>query len=319
LGMTRGEIRKKFDEIVAFAEVEKFLDTPVKRYSSGMYVRLAFAVAAHLEPEILIVDEVLAVGDAAFQKKCLDKMQDVGRQGRTVLFVSHNMAAVTRLCHRALVLKAGDLALDATAAEATAYYLNSGVTTAALREWQDAATAPGDADARLAAVRVVDETTESVSESIDIRHPIRIEIDYHNRANRRFIYASLVMYDADGVCLFSSGDFNQLDWRHQTRNFNGMVRSACQIPGNFLAEGQHRVLVGLVTHAPYEVIAMEHDAVSFVIVDNSRGDGVRGEYAGHYPGVLRPLLKWNVHVSGDPAAIAPSGFIKHQRSALANQ
>ena len=122
LGMSRAEIKGKFDEIVAFAEVEKFLDTPVKRYSSGMYVRLAFAVAAHLEPEILIVDEVLAVGDAEFQKKCLGKMKDVAGGGRTVLFVSHNMGAVRALCERALLLKGGSVELDAASEAATAKY-----------------------------------------------------------------------------------------------------------------------------------------------------------------------------------------------------
>ena len=112
LGMTKAEIRKKFDEIVAFAEVERFLDTPVKRYSSGMYVRLAFAVTAHLEPEILVVDEVLAVGDLQFQKKCLGKMQEVGKSGRTVLFVSHNMAAVKNLCRKAICLSQGTIIHD---------------------------------------------------------------------------------------------------------------------------------------------------------------------------------------------------------------
>ena len=125
LGMTRLEIRRKFDEIVAFAEIEKFLDTPVKRYSSGMYVRLAFAVAAHLEPEMLIVDEVLAVGDASFQKKCLSKMQDVGKDGRTVLFVSHNMAAVQSLCTRAICLRDGEVVEDAPVDQAMATYANS--------------------------------------------------------------------------------------------------------------------------------------------------------------------------------------------------
>ena len=112
LGMKRVEIGRKFDEIVAFAEIERFIDTPVKHYSSGMYMRLAFAVAAHLEPEILLVDEVLAVGDARFQKKCLNKMQDVGQQGRTVLFVSHNMQAITRLCQRAILLEGGTMVQD---------------------------------------------------------------------------------------------------------------------------------------------------------------------------------------------------------------
>lgn len=139
LGMDKGEIKRKFDEIVAFAEVEKFLDTPVKRYSSGMYVRLAFAVAAHLEPEILIVDEVLAVGDAAFQKKCLGKMQDVAGQGRTVLFVSHNMGAISSLCNRCLVLSAGKKTFDGTATEGTDFYLrqNTGLSLTSLKERTD--------------------------------------------------------------------------------------------------------------------------------------------------------------------------------------
>src|SRR5262245_983259 len=125
LGMRKAEISRKFDEIVAFADLDKFLDTPVKRYSSGMYMRLAFAVAAHLEPEILIVDEVLAVGDASFQKKCLGKMSEVAREGRTILFVSHNMAAVKALCQRAIFLKDGTIWCDAAAAEVVGTYLRS--------------------------------------------------------------------------------------------------------------------------------------------------------------------------------------------------
>ncbi|MFZ1107935.1 MAG: ABC transporter ATP-binding protein [Rhodomicrobium sp.] len=136
LGMSHGEIKRKFDEIVAFAEVEKFLDTPVKRYSSGMYVRLAFAVAAHLEPEILVVDEVLAVGDAEFQKKCLGKMQDVAGHGRTVLFVSHNMAAIQALCSRGLVLQAGCLVFEGAKDEATTFYSLKGETANITSQWR---------------------------------------------------------------------------------------------------------------------------------------------------------------------------------------
>jgi lipopolysaccharide transport system ATP-binding protein len=123
--MSQGEIKRKFDEIVAFSEVEKFLDTPVKRYSSGMYVRLAFAVAAHLEPDILIVDEVLAVGDAQFQKKCLGKMEDVGKEGRTVLFVSHNLAVIQTLCKRGIFLKQGSVFADTSACEGVSIYLTT--------------------------------------------------------------------------------------------------------------------------------------------------------------------------------------------------
>ena len=154
LGMKKAEIDQKFDEIVAFAEVDKFIDTPVKHYSTGMYLRLAFAVAAHLEPEILIVDEVLAVGDANFQKKCLNKMDTVGKQGRTVLFVSHNMMAITRLCERAILLEDGKVLADGPAHEVVSEYMNSGLRIGPVREWAERMKAPGGAVVRLLAVRV---------------------------------------------------------------------------------------------------------------------------------------------------------------------
>ena len=168
LGMKRAEIRRKFDEIVAFAEVERFVDTPVKHYSSGMYLRLAFAVAAHLEPEILLVDEVLAVGDARFQRKCLDKMQDVGQRGRTVLFVSHSMPAITRLCGRAILLEDGTVVADGVSHDVVARYLNSGLGTSATREWLDPRKAPGTDVVRLCAVRVI---SGSASSDRRRRHP----------------------------------------------------------------------------------------------------------------------------------------------------
>src|SRR5262249_35265102 len=149
LGMRKAEITKKFDEIVDFAEVEKFIDTPVKHYSSGMYMRLAFAVAAHLEPEILVVDEVLAVGDAQFQKKCLGKMGDVAKQGRTVLFVSHNMLAVQNLCNVAVRLASGRLIDRGSPGTVVAAYLQDGAKSESCVVWPDSANAPGDDSARL--------------------------------------------------------------------------------------------------------------------------------------------------------------------------
>jgi len=154
LGMKKAEIRRKFDEIVAFSEIEKFLDTPVKFYSSGMYVRLAFSVAAHLEPEILLVDEVLAVGDAAFQKRCLGKMNEVGKEGRTVFFVSHSMPAITRLCERVILLDGGRLLQDGRSHQIVSTYLNSGRGTTCQREWVDQTMAPGGDVACLRAVRM---------------------------------------------------------------------------------------------------------------------------------------------------------------------
>jgi len=182
LGMRRAEIARKFDEIVAFSEVEAFLDTPVKRYSSGMYVRLAFAVAAHLEPEILIVDEVLAVGDAAFQQKCLGKMQDVGRGGRTVLFVSHNMAAITRLCPRTLLLRHGRLAFDGPALEGVHAYLADGVAPGGL-EWELASVARRlDAYGERARVRALTLEPLDGRRSFRVGEPLRLRVTFDARA-----------------------------------------------------------------------------------------------------------------------------------------
>src|SRR5690242_6302520 len=177
LGMTRAEIRRRFDEIVAFAEVERFLDTPVKRYSSGMYVRLAFAVAAHLQPEILVVDEVLAVGDAAFQKKCLGKMQDVATGGRTVLFVSHNMAAIARLCRRALLLQQGSVVADGPVQRVVSSYTGgqTGQTPTEV-DYQVHGRMPGSEDVRLLSARIESDGMEAAV--VDIRKSVRVVIEY---------------------------------------------------------------------------------------------------------------------------------------------
>ena len=294
LGMTRAEMRRKFDAIVAFAEVERFLDTPVKRYSSGMYVRLAFAVAAHLEPEILIVDEVLAVGDAEFQKKCLGKMEEVGRGGRTVLFVSHNMASVARLCRRAVLLQAGRVAEDGASEDVVRAYLNAGVTTTAERTWPNSENAPGNAFVRMKSVRVRNQRTGELSDAIDIRHPIEIEVEYLNTSNVAGVNVALEIFDENSQCLFATGDYVNPAWRKAPRDFNGAVRCTCTIPGNMFAEGQFRVQVAFVTHIPNEVIWVERDVVSFMVVDHSEGDGARGVYAGRFPGLMRPLLDWKV-------------------------
>src|SRR6266576_1128883 len=174
LGMKKREIVHKFDEIVAFAEIEKFIDTPLKHYSTGMQMRLAFAVAAHLEPEVLLVDEVLAVGDAQFQKKCLGKMSEVSREGRTILFVSHNAAAVARLCSRCILLQSGTVLKDGPVHEVMNAYLRSGLAVSAVRDWNPI-DAPGDQIVRLRCVRVRS-TQGRVSETFDVRFPIGIDV-----------------------------------------------------------------------------------------------------------------------------------------------
>ncbi len=289
LGMKRVEIKRKFDEIISFAEVEKFVDTPVKHYSSGMYLRLAFSVAAHLDPEILIVDEVLAVGDAQFQKKCLNKMQDAGHQGRTVLFVSHSMPAISRLCERAILLDEGRVLRDGPSHEVVSAYLNSGVGTTAAREWIDPAKAPSGEVARLRAVSVRTED-DRITDSVDIRRPIRIEMEYEVLKSGFAMYSHFQFFNEEGVHVFSAHDVDPA-WRRRPRP-QGRYVSTVEIPGNFLSGGTLFVGAGLNTFEPEICQFYELDLVSFQVIDSGEGDSARGDYVGHMSGVVRPLLKW---------------------------
>jgi len=290
LGMKRHEIEHKFDEIVAFAEVEKFIDTPVKHYSSGMYLRLAFAVAAHLEPEILLVDEVLAVGDAAFQKKCLNKMEDVGQQGRTVLFVSHNMPAITRLCERTILLDDGRVLEDGSSHRVVGVYLSSGLGTTAAREWLDPAQAPGDDVVRLCAVRVRTEDGET-TDTVDIRQPVGIEIEYEVLKPDYALWPHFTLHNDEGIRIFVSFDLNTT-WRGRPRPVGRYV-STGWIPGNFLSEGMMIIGPAVRTEEPKILHFYERDAVAFQVVDSLDGDSARGDYGGRMRGVVRPILKWD--------------------------
>jgi lipopolysaccharide transport system ATP-binding protein len=290
LGMRRAEIERKFDEIVAFSELEKFVETPVKWYSSGMYVRLAFSVAAHLEPEILMMDEVLAVGDAAFQQKCLDKMHDIRNQGRTILFVSHDMAAITRLCKRVVLLEGGKLAGDGEPRDVVNRYLSSTLKTGASREWEDPADAPGDAIVRLRQVRVRDEHGKTTS-IVDVRKPLGIEVSYDVLQEGHTLIPVLEVYNEKGTELFSTHDTSS-EWRRQDRPL-GSYTSTVWIPGNLLAEGSVIGNVSIMSHFPNTVLhAHEQSAVAFQVVDSPGSDSARGDYIGPMPGVVRPLLKW---------------------------
>ena len=294
LGMRKSEIRAKTDEIVDFAGVASFLDTPVKRYSSGMYLRLAFAVAAYLEPEILLVDEVLAVGDAEFQKKCLGRMEQIGETGRTVLFVSHSAPSILRLCERVVLLDRGGVVADGSAQVVLRKYLESGLGSAAERHWETPEEAPGDDVARLKAV-VVRDDAGTITEKLDIRRPVAIEVSYWHLTDDPALKptVSLQIKNEDGVLLFITHDYNNTDWRAE-RRARSIVTATCHIPGNFLAEGRFFVLAALATLNPTHVHATEADVVSFHIIDQSTGDGVRGEYVNEYPGVVRPMLDWSV-------------------------
>lgn len=289
LGMGQREIAAKFDEIVAFSEVEEFLDTPVKFYSSGMYMRLAFAVAAHLEPEILIVDEVIAVGDAGFQKKCLDKMQSIGEQGRTVLFVSHNLSAVSRFCSRTVWLEKGQVREEGKTKDVVSNYLNGSVNRGSARIWEDDKTAPGNETVRLVSVRTADEEGNTLVNR-DVRLPVIIEVEYRVLKGGKVFSPAFHIYDQMNICVFGTNDVDP-EWRNRVRE-PGRYKSRATIPGNLLAEGTFYVSPAMFGPMTSEVHLLENSAISFDVFDSLAGDSARGDYIGGMIGVVRPLLDW---------------------------
>ena len=287
LGMTRSEIKRKFDEIVAFAETEKYLDTPVKRYSSGMYVRLAFAVAAHLEPEILVVDEVLSVGDIQFQKKCLGKMESVGKEGRTVLFVSHNLAAISNLCTRGIVLEKGAMAFDGEATRAIHYYTDAVVNSPK----QDMEAPVADSDSvRFLSARIIDAGGAIVS-SVGINNPFSIQMKFQVP---KHIQGTLVpnchFKTADGLYAFivNAPDMKPLE--------PGIYTALCKVPGNLFNEGMYKVGLAVTEYrkTSLKVHFFATDFLTLTVIDSVFDNPLRYGYGGPIPGVLRPYLEWTV-------------------------
>jgi lipopolysaccharide transport system ATP-binding protein len=287
LGMKRAEIDRKFDEIVAFAETERFLDTPVKRYSSGMYVRLAFAVAAHLEPEILLVDEVLAVGDSAFQKKCLGKMGDVATQGRTVVFVSHNLVAVQSLCKQAIWLDHGSIIQQGEANQVVTQYLASGNQSIAEQTWPEMASAPGNDKVRIRRVRVYPENG-SPNDPITMESPVIIEVEYWSLIPGQVVSSCLHFYTEHLLVAFTSSPTDsEVDLSIQSKPV-GLYQEVCKIPRNLLNSGIYRIWLLMVEDASKVVFRIE-DCVGFEVLDLS----VRaGAWYGREPGLVRPVLEW---------------------------
>ncbi|MCF6245796.1 MAG: ABC transporter ATP-binding protein [Desulfobacula sp.] len=288
LGMNRVDIKKSFDEIVAFAEVEKFLDTPVKRYSSGMYVRLAFAVAAHLEPEILIVDEVLAVGDAQFQKKCIGKMNDTSqRDGRTVIFVSHSMTAISALCNKVLIMDKGKLVLDAPTQVAVEQYVNYGNTNQlSAVEWC-IDKAPGDDVAKLLKVAVLN-GKGVVSGSFERRESIHLQFEYIVlRKSFVPLVAQIQIMNQSGICVFMSIKPHE----EKTEYGRCRYRCTCVIPAKLMKEGNFQLDI-ILTTPMREVHLHKKSVVSFKVNDSV----LRAFYFGPIPGIVRPDLIWNTQI-----------------------
>lgn len=285
LGMRQHEIKRRFDEIVEFGAVERFIDTPVKRYSSGMYMRLAFAVAAHLDTEILMIDEVLAVGDVAFQQKCLGKMGDVARDGRTVLFVSHNLLALQSLCNRAYWIDRGRIVDEGGPGKVIAGYLQASYALQTEQIWETPEVAPGNDAIRLHRVSVRPSNSNK-GEQITVRTPITIEFDYWVRQDDVYLQPSLGLHNSQGIQILSAMDPRQNDWRG-TPMAQGMYRETCQIPGDLLNSGMHRVEFRVLIDGQDEWRA--NDVLTFDVLDTS---DFRAGWYEEWEGVIRPLLPW---------------------------
>ena len=296
MGMSKKEIRRKFDEIVAFAELEDFIDTPIKRYSSGMHIRLGFAVSAHLEPDILLVDEVLAVGDAAFQKKCLGKLEDVAQEGRTVVFVSHNMGSIANLCPRAILLVDGTKHSDGPSDMVISEYISTVAEHPGERIWGNPETAPGNERVRLHAVRVV--CDGQVTPSVDIDKDVRIEIEFWNLKAGSQILTSIYLQDKMGVVVLSSANVPSAnlvndEWFGEPHPV-GLYRTVCTLPGSFLNEGLYSITASVLTGL-MSIEILEREVIFFTVYDSG---AARKEFSGLWAGVVRPRLSWQTEYRG---------------------
>lgn len=282
LGMTKPEIQAKFDEIAAFSGVEQFLNTPVKRYSSGMYVRLAFAVAAHLEPDILIIDEVLAVGDADFQKKCLGKMREVSHnQGRTILFVSHNMQAINNLCDKGLWLQHGQVKTTGEASAVINRYLTDNQQINPKRSWTEPAEAPGNDQIRFKLVELIPQLAQPDA-PLDIRTPLTIKFEFWNFTEGLNINTHLTLFSYNGECVFDVATLPILCQK-------GVVSGECSIPANFLNDGSFYISLYVLKDTTTNLFDYEQ-CLSFDLEDYRTGT----QWYGKWWGVVRPLLPFRL-------------------------
>jgi lipopolysaccharide transport system ATP-binding protein len=283
LGMKRTEIRQKFDPIVEFSEIERFLDTPVKRYSSGMYVRLAFAVSAHLEPDILIVDEVLAVGDAAFQAKCLGRMNAVAQEGRTVIFVSHNMGAITRLCTRVCWIDHGELAITGTATDVVGRYLSSDVSADAT--WSGNSSADDTDELSIHAAVVRNSSGEGTS-AVRFDEPFRVDVSY--RVKRAIQNATVLVRvtDLSGNIVFTSWDVDSHSNEPSSRTTGDYI-SSCLLPKTLLKPGRYWLSIG--AHVPNgRAIQYLENVLAFDVIP------VEGGLNSDRLGIVSPILEWEI-------------------------
>ncbi len=281
LGMSRSEIKKQFDEIVQFAGVEKFLDTPVKRYSSGMYVRLGFAISAHLDPEIMIVDEVLAVGDAEFQKKSLGKMRDNSASGRTIIFVSHNLTAVQALCNKTLYFEKGRLIEQGETNQVIASYLSKVSKTRLLRQWDTPEDGPGNDLVRIRRIELTPDYQDELTH-IDVRTPMKLRFEFWNLMEHANLNLSMHLNSLTGECIFNVGT--------QSRAYGkGLIAGECTIPGYFLNDGSYTISVMVVKDTVTPLYTME-EGITFDVEDYREGIA----WYGKWPGYVRPQFPFEM-------------------------
>jgi lipopolysaccharide transport system ATP-binding protein len=298
LGMGLREIRRKFDQIVAFSEVEAFLDTPVKHFSSGMFVRLAFAVAAMLDPEILIIDEVLSVGDASFQKKALGAIHDAVRRGTTCLMVSHHLPSITGLCRRAVLLQRGQVAADGSPDDVVRQYLSTSRSDGGEIFWPNREAAPGNDRVRLQSVRIFPDHASQPTSDIEISDEVRIEVTFEKLSAEHDLCVALILKDQTGATVLMSCSASGVAWSTEEaspgRQSPGCYRATCRIPGDLLNEGRYAIsiIVGRGLNHPY---ATADDCITFDVHDTGEQ---RGLYAGGWPGVVRPKLVWTTALIG---------------------
>jgi lipopolysaccharide transport system ATP-binding protein len=313
--MREAEVRDKFDEIVDFSEVEQFIDTPVKFYSSGMRVRLAFAVASYLEPEVLLIDEVLSVGDVTFRKKCMDKMRNVATNGATVLVVSHHAQVITSLCDRAIWLDHGRVVLDGPAADTMSSYLAQGMGLTAARRWQPE-SAPGKDIARLHAMRVADESGTTVEE-VDTGERFCIEAEVEVLQPGHGIVLKNELYNGDRTHILSSLDTNNPMWSQKVFWEPGLHTLRMWIPAHFLQVDTYTVDVLLWAWEPQQKQqAYCPSTVSFHVTEKFDGSGARAGFEGNMTGVVRPMLEWDMQ-SNDQSADLRSADVHEVLSASA--
>lgn len=290
LGMKRAEIRRKFDEIVSFADLERFIDTPVKHYSSGMYVRLAFSVAAHLEPEILLIDEVLAVGDLEFRRKCLSRLQQAGSGSHAIVFVSHDMGSIVNLCPVTIWLDAGRIRAQGPSREVVTNYVSSSTYLGSEISWPDPESAPGNDLVRLRGVRIV--SNDQSTSDILIDKEVRIEIDYWNFRDGAELYANIHLRDSMNDFVLASASLPSASLTQDCLSGKplkaGLYRSVCLLPANFLNAIRYSIDVGVIdSHFQWQV--WEKSILSFLVHETGE---MKREYMGNWVGVVRPRLGW---------------------------